>query len=93
MSDPQKYRTKDEVESFKEQDSIARLLSQLMDSGDMTEESWKEMQSEIKSQVREAMTVIEQFIGLDTGCVWGRCMTAMRLEDGQLFQVEGNLND
>ena len=25
--------------------------------------------------------------GLDTGCVWGRAMTALRLDDGQLFSV------
>ena len=26
-------------------------------------------------------------VGLDTGCVWGRQLTAYRLEDGQTFQV------
>lgn len=27
--------------------------------------------------------------GLDTGCVWGGTLTALRLDDGQLFQVPG----
>ena len=28
-----------------------------------------------------------RIIGLDTGCVWGRTMTAVRLEDGAMFNV------
>lgn len=28
-----------------------------------------------------------QFIGIDTGCVWGRELTALRLEDRMVFQV------
>jgi len=28
-------------------------------------------------------------IGLDTGCVWGNKLTAIRLEDGEVFSVEG----
>ncbi len=28
-----------------------------------------------------------RIIGLDTGCVWGRTMTAVRLEDGAMFAV------
>jgi len=32
-------------------------------------------------------TNIENIFALDTGCVWGHCLTAMRLEDQKLFQV------
>jgi bis(5'-nucleosyl)-tetraphosphatase (symmetrical) len=29
----------------------------------------------------------DNIIALDTGCLWGGPLTALRLEDGQLFQV------
>lgn len=29
-----------------------------------------------------------RLLALDTGCVWGRSLTALRLDDGQMFQVE-----
>lgn len=31
--------------------------------------------------------VTSHFIGIDTGCIWGRKLTAMRLEDRKIFQV------
>jgi bis(5'-nucleosyl)-tetraphosphatase (symmetrical) len=27
-------------------------------------------------------------VGLDTGCVWGRSLTAIRLDDRMVFQVK-----
>ena len=35
----------------------------------------------------EGKTDIKNIIGLDTGCVWGNKLTAIRLEDKKLFQV------
>lgn len=32
-------------------------------------------------------TGLKNVVGLDTGCVWGRHLTAVRLSDGQKFQV------
>ncbi|MFN8642454.1 MAG: hypothetical protein U0802_12685 [Candidatus Binatia bacterium] len=29
----------------------------------------------------------ERLVGLDTGCVWGDALTAVRLEDRRVFQV------
>jgi len=33
------------------------------------------------------LRIAPNFAGLDTGCVWGRELTAMRLEDRKIFQV------
>jgi bis(5'-nucleosyl)-tetraphosphatase (symmetrical) len=33
------------------------------------------------------LTVRDDILGLDSGCVWGRALTAMRLEDRRTFQV------
>ena len=59
MSDPQKYRTKDEVEEYKNKDSIARLLGQLMDEGTISEDGWKQMQNEIRDEVLESVEFAE----------------------------------
>ncbi len=65
MSDPQKYRTKDEVDSWKEKDSIAALASHLMTSeaeggrGCLSEDDWKNMRKEISSLIRDAVQFAE----------------------------------
>ena len=33
-------------------------------------------------------TNIDNIIGLDTGCVWGNKLTAIRLEDKKIFQIK-----
>lgn len=41
----------------------------------------------------EGKTNLKNIIGLDTGCVWGNKLTAIRLEDKKIFQVKkyGNI--
>lgn len=60
MSDPQKYRTKDEVNEYKEQDSIARLASQLIEEDAMSEDEWKSLQKEIRDEVKSALDAAEK---------------------------------
>ena len=61
MSDPQKYRTREEVEKYETQrDSIAMLAAHLMrDRKCLTEESWQAMQAELADVVRDAVKFAE----------------------------------
>jgi pyruvate dehydrogenase E1 component alpha subunit len=67
MSDPQKYRTKDEVEQFKSRDSIDRLAHVLMNertrpdgSPVLSEQGFLDLQAEVKETVRKAIEFAEQ---------------------------------
>ena len=62
MSDPQKYRTREEVEKYeKEQDSIALLVGHLMrDRKCLTEDEWTEMQDEIRERVLASVKFAEE---------------------------------
>ena len=60
MSDPQKYRTKDEVEAWKEKDSIASLAHHLMSEREcLTEDDWKAMQKRIREEVLAGIKAAE----------------------------------
>ncbi len=38
----------------------------------------------------EGKSTVKNVFPLDTGCVWGGCLTAMRLEDGVFFRMPCN---
>jgi len=59
MSDPGKYRTKEELEQYKNQDPIAILKSRMMKEGILTEEEYKEMDSKCKEIVSDAVRFAE----------------------------------
>jgi pyruvate dehydrogenase E1 component alpha subunit len=67
MSDPQKYRTKEEVDGFKAKDSMDALAAYLMNerktsagAPSLTEQQFMEMQTEVKEVVRHALEFAEQ---------------------------------
>jgi pyruvate dehydrogenase E1 component alpha subunit len=65
MSDPQKYRTKEEVDKVKEKDSLDLLAKHLMDPkekggrGALSEADFLAMQKEVKDEVRDAVDFAE----------------------------------
>jgi len=59
MSDPQKYRTKEEVESYKKQDPIEQVLADIKKKKYATEAEIKEINARIKQQVNECVEFAE----------------------------------
>ncbi|MFG0253455.1 MAG: pyruvate dehydrogenase (acetyl-transferring) E1 component subunit alpha [Phycisphaerales bacterium JB038] len=55
MSDPQKYRSKDEIGEYEERDPIRRLAEQLRAEGALDDDEFKAMQKSIRTEVREAV--------------------------------------
>ena len=60
MSDPQKYRTKDEVKEYQEQDPINSVLSVIREKKYATEEEIKSIQAKVKAQVEESVKFAEE---------------------------------
>ena len=60
MSDPQKYRTKEEVALYKEQDPILFVKNVIEENKWMTEANFKEVQDEVKALVEESVKFAEE---------------------------------
>jgi pyruvate dehydrogenase E1 component alpha subunit len=59
MSDPAKYRTKEELENYKMRDPIEQVKKTILDSEYATEEQLKEIDNRIKAEVAEAVKFAE----------------------------------
>ena len=60
MSDPQKYRTKDEVHEYQEKDPITHVKNVLLDNKWMTADEIKAVEKEVKAEVEEAVKFAEE---------------------------------
>lgn len=60
MSDPQKYRTKEEVEEYKQRDPIEQVLKTIRDNNIMTEEEIEAVVKKVKRQVDDAVKFAEE---------------------------------
>ena len=60
MSDPAKYRTKEELKEFQEQDPIVILQKLLVEEGLTDEETLKNLDTGIKERCREAVDFAEK---------------------------------
>jgi pyruvate dehydrogenase E1 component alpha subunit len=59
VADPARYRTQEEVQSWREQDPIERFYRQLVDAGMITEEDRKNIDGRVEAEVQEAVEFAE----------------------------------
>jgi pyruvate dehydrogenase E1 component alpha subunit len=60
MSDPAKYRTKEELDSYKKQDPILILKSKLFDEYNFTDEKFKDLDDKAKEISKDAVTYADK---------------------------------
>lgn len=60
MSDPAKYRTKEEVEEYREKDPINVVLKTITDNGWATEDEIEQINEKVKMEVQEAVDFAEE---------------------------------
>lgn len=59
MSDPQKYRSKEEVEAYKERDPIEQVKKTILENNILTQAELDEIDAKIKVQVQESVDFAE----------------------------------
>lgn len=59
MSDPAKYRTKEELEDYREKDPINQVLKTILDNKYATEEEIEQINEKVKAQVDESVQFAE----------------------------------
>ena len=60
MSDPAKYRTKEELNEYKDRDPIEYVKSKILENKWATEKELKEIDTKIKAQVEECVKFGEE---------------------------------
>lgn len=60
MSDPQKYRTKEEVAGYEQQDPINNLVNLMIDQGQITQDEVDEMDRQAKHEALEAVRFADE---------------------------------
>jgi TPP-dependent pyruvate/acetoin dehydrogenase alpha subunit len=59
MFDPELYRSKEEVEIWKERDPIELFRRRLVADGDLTEDDWAAMENDVAEEVERAVAFAE----------------------------------
>lgn len=70
MSDPAKYRTKDEVDTQKDNDPIVKIKAMMMEQHNVAEEDLKKIDKDIKARVKEAAEFAENSPELPPEDLW-----------------------
>ncbi len=60
MSDPQKYRTKEEVEEYKQRDPVERVLASIQENNILTQEEIDAIIKKVKQKVDDAVKFAEE---------------------------------
>lgn len=70
MSDPAKYRTKEELDEYKEQDPITILLAEMKEEKFISDDEFKKMDDEIKAICSEAVDFAEKSPEPELSALW-----------------------
>ena len=70
VSDPGNYRSKDEVNEYKDRDPVKVLEKKMVEKGIMTEDEIKEVKNKIKAEVKEAVKFAEESDYIDGSALY-----------------------